>query len=71
MGDGVAHEVSSHQVLNWPSLATVRSEGEGVEATGLPQLVEDRDVGKHVVQVVGVRWVLATIPLNVIIYTKI
>ena len=70
MGDGVAHEVSSHQMLNWPSLATVRSEGEGVEAAGLPQLVEDRDVGKHVVRVVGVRRVLATIPLKVINYMK-
>ena len=64
MGDGVAHEEGRHQVLDRPGLATVRPEGEGVEAARLPQLVEDRDVGEHVVQVIRVRRVLTTIPLN-------
>ena len=62
--DGVTHEEGRHQVLDRPGLAAVRPEGEGVEAAGLPQLVEDRDVGEHVIQVIRVRGVLPTLPLN-------
>ena len=64
VADGVAHEEGRHQVLDRPSLPTVRPECEGVEATGLPHLVEDGDVGEHVVQVIRVRWVLTTLPLK-------
>ena len=62
--DGVAHDEGGHQVLHGPSLAAVRSEVEGVEAARLPEVVQDCDVGEHVVQVVRVRWVLAGGPLE-------
>ena len=64
VGDGVTHDEGGHQVLHGPGLAAVRPEVEGVEAPGLPEVVQDRDVGEHVVQVVRVRGVLIGGPLK-------
>ena len=63
MGDGVAHEECRHQVGDGPSLAAVRAEVERVEAARLPEVIEDGDVGEHVVQVVRVGGVLTARPL--------
>ena len=62
--DGVTHDEGGHQVLHRPSLSAMRSEVEGVEAARLPEVVQDCDVGEHVVKVVRVRWVLARGPLK-------
>ena len=64
MGDGVAHEECRHQVGDGPSLAAVRAEVERVEAARLPEVIEDGDVGEHVVQVVRVGGVLTARPLQ-------
>ena len=64
MGDGVTHDEGGDQMLHGPGLAAVRPEVEGVEASGLPEVVEDCDVGEHVVKVVRVRGVLTGGPLK-------
>ena len=63
MRDGLAHHEGGHQVLDWTSLATVRTEVECVEATLRSQLVEDSEVGEGVVEIVGIRRVLMPAPL--------
>ena len=63
VGDGVAHDEGGHEVLDGPGLAAVGPEVEGVEAARLPEVVQDRDVGEHVEQVVRVRRVLTRSPL--------
>ena len=62
--DGVAHQEGGDEVLDGPGLTAVRPKLEGVEAAGLPEVVEDRDVGEHVVQIVRVGWVLGRCPLK-------
>ena len=44
-------------------LTAVRTKHEGVETALVPQMVQHRDVGVHVVDVVGVGRVLAVRPL--------
>ena len=49
-------------MLNRTSLTAMWPQDEGVEATFSPVVVEDRHVGVHIVQVVGVGWVLVIVP---------
>jgi len=44
-------------------LAAVRSEGEGVESSSLPEFVQDVEVGVDVEGVVDVRWISVCSPL--------
>ena len=45
------------------SLTAVGPKHEGVETALVPQMVQHRDIGVHVVDVIGVGWVLAVCPL--------
>ena len=51
--------------LNRSSFPTVRPEDKCVESSHVPEVVELGHVGKHVVEVVGVRGVLALSPPSI------
>ena len=63
MGDGLAHHEGGDEVLDRSGLPTVGTKHKGVHAALAPQVVQHRDVGVHVVDVVGVGGILAVRPL--------
>ena len=63
MRDGLTHHEGRDKVLHGPSFSTMGTKHEGVETTLVPQMVQHRDIGVHVVDVVGVRGVLTVRPL--------
>ena len=63
VGDTLGHHEPGNQMLNGASLATMGSKDKSVETPLGPEVVEDRHVGVHVVQVVGVGRVLVVGPL--------
>ena len=50
-------------MLDWAGFTTVGTKHKGVQPALVSQMVQHRDVGVHVVDVVGVRGVLAVCPL--------
>ena len=58
MRDGLTHHEGGHQMLDRPSLATMRPEVESVEATLHSQLVQGAEVHIGVVQIVGIGRIL-------------
>ena len=63
MGDTLGHHEPGHQMLNGASLTAMGSKDKSVETPLCPEVVEDRYVGVHVVQVVGIGRVLVVGPL--------
>ena len=63
VGDTLGHHEPGHQMLYGASLAAMGSKDKSVETPLGPEVVEDRHVGVHVVQVVGVGRVLVVGPL--------
>ena len=60
--DGLAHHEGGDEVLDRSGLPTVGTKHKGVHAALAPQVVQHRDVGVHVVDVVRVRRILAVRP---------
>ena len=63
VGDTLGHHEPGHQMLYGASLTAMGSKDKSVETPLGPEVVEDRHVGVHVVQVVGVGRVLVVGPL--------
>ena len=63
MGDTLGHHEPGHQMLNGAGLTAMGSKDKSVETPLGPEVVKDRHVGVHVVQVVGVGRVLVVGPL--------
>ena len=63
MRDGLTHHESGDKMLDWAGFTTVGTKHKGVQAALVSQMVQHRDVGVHVVDVVGVGGILAVRPL--------
>ena len=63
MRDGLTHHESGDQMLDWAGFTTVGTKHKGVQAALVSQMVQHRDVGVHVVYVVGVGGIFAVRPL--------